>query len=265
MPYGVLTGDTLFIGDVGRPDLLSSQGVTAEDLARDLYRSTREQLLTLPDATRVYPAHGAGSACGKQLSTETVSTIGEQRKDNYALADMSEADFVRVVTEGQSVAPLYFAFDAQRNREARTLLDEETPPPPLTLDEVRSRQAAGAAILDTRDASEFAFGHLRGSIEVGLGGRFAEYAGDVLGPDTEIVLVSEPGTELEAKIRLARIGFDRVVGRPRRRDACVRGTPRSGGTVIAGRARWSSRHSKRSASTSSSSTSATRARSKPTG
>ncbi|MET1001342.1 MAG: MBL fold metallo-hydrolase [Acidimicrobiia bacterium] len=212
VPYGVLTGDTLFIGDVGRPDLLSSEGVTADDLARDLYRSTREQLLTLPDATRVYPAHGAGSACGKQLSTETVSTIGEQRKDNYALADMSVADFVRVVTEGQSVAPLYFAFDAQRNREARTLLDEETPPPPLTLDEVRSRQSAGAAILDTRDASEFAFGHLRGSIEVGLGGRFAEYAGDVLAPDTEIVLVSAPGTELEAKIRLARIGFDRVVG-----------------------------------------------------
>ena len=211
-PYAVLTGDTLFIGDVGRPDLLASKGVTAAELARDLYRSTREQLLTLPDETLVYPAHGAGSACGKQLSSETVSTIGEQRKYNYALADMSEDDFVRVVTEGQSVAPLYFAFDAQRNREMRTLLDEETPPAPLTLDELLARQRAGAAVLDTRDASEFAFGHVRGSIEVGLSGRFAEYAGDVLLPETDIVLVSEPGTELEAKVRLARIGFDRVVG-----------------------------------------------------
>ncbi|GIU85559.1 MAG: MBL fold hydrolase [Acidimicrobiia bacterium] len=212
IPYGVLTGDTLFIGDVGRPDLLSSRGVTAEELARLLYRSTREQLLTLPDETRVYPAHGAGSACGKQLSTETVSTIGEQRRTNYALADMTEDEFVRVVTEGQPVAPLYFAFDAQRNREDRALLDEEQPPPRLTLDEVLERQRRGAAVLDTREAADYAHGHLRGSYEVGLGGRFAEYAGDVLHPDQEIVLVTEPGAELEAKIRLARIGFDRVVG-----------------------------------------------------
>lgn len=212
VPYGVLTGDTLFIGDVGRPDLLSSRGVTAEELARMLYRSTREQLLTLPDETRVYPAHGAGSACGKQLSTETVSTIGEQRRTNYALADMTEDEFVRVVTEGQPVAPLYFAFDAQRNREDRALLDEEQPPPRLALDEVLERQRRGAAVLDTREAADYAHGHLRGSYEVGLGGRFAEYAGDVLHPDQEIVLVTEPGAELEAKIRLARIGFDRVVG-----------------------------------------------------
>jgi hydroxyacylglutathione hydrolase len=212
VPYGVLTGDTLFIGDVGRPDLLSSKGVTAEELAALLYRSTREQLLTLPDETRVYPAHGAGSACGKQLSTETVSTIGEQRRTNYALADMTEEEFVRVVTEGQPVAPLYFAFDAQRNREDRALLDEETPPPRLTLDEVLRHQREGAAVLDTREATEYAYGHLRGSIEVGLGGRFAEYAGDVLLPEQPIVLVAEPGTELEAKVRLARIGFDNVVG-----------------------------------------------------
>jgi glyoxylase-like metal-dependent hydrolase (beta-lactamase superfamily II)/rhodanese-related sulfurtransferase len=212
LPYGVLTGDTLFIGDVGRPDLLSSQGVGADELARDLYRSTRSQLLTLPDATRVYPAHGAGSACGKQLSTATVSTIGEQRRDNYALADMSEQEFVDLVTEGQPVAPMYFAFDAQRNREARQLLDEGEAPLPLSLDDVLARQAAGAVVLDTRDAAEYAFAHLRGAIEVGLGGRFAEYAGDVVRPDQHIVLVSEPGTELEAKVRLGRIGFDRVVG-----------------------------------------------------
>ena len=212
VPYGVLTGDTLFIGDVGRPDLLSSRGVTAESLAAQLYTSTREELLTLPDATRVYPAHGAGSACGKQLSTETVSTIGEQRRANYALADMTEAEFVRVVTEGQPVAPLYFAFDAQRNREERALLDEDSVPEHLTLDDVLARRERGAVVLDTRDATEFAFGHLRGSIEVGLGGRFAEYAGDVVHPDDDIVLVCEPNAELEAKVRLARIGFDRVVG-----------------------------------------------------
>jgi glyoxylase-like metal-dependent hydrolase (beta-lactamase superfamily II)/rhodanese-related sulfurtransferase len=212
IPYGVCTGDTLFIGDVGRPDLLSSKGVSAEELARELYRSTREQLLTLPDATRVYPAHGAGSACGKQLSTETVSTIGAQRRTNYALADMTEDDFVSAVTEGQPVAPLYFAFDAQRNRDVRDLLDEQTPPPSLTIDELLDRQQRGAIVIDTRDATEYAFGHLRGSIEVGLGGRFAEYTGDVVRPDQDIVLVCEPDAELEAKVRLGRIGFDRVVG-----------------------------------------------------
>ncbi|MGH8976540.1 MAG: MBL fold metallo-hydrolase [Acidimicrobiia bacterium] len=211
-PYAVLTGDALFIGDVGRPDLLSAPGMTAADLARLLYQSTREQLLTLPDTTRVYPAHGAGSACGRQLSTETMSTIGEQRRTNYALADMTEDQFVEVITEGQPAAPAYFAFDAQRNRENRPLLDEHAPPAALSLDEVLQHQAGGAAVLDTRDAADFAHGHLRGSVEVGLGGRFAEYAGDILRPDQPIVLVCEPGHELEAKTRLARIGFDHVVG-----------------------------------------------------
>jgi hydroxyacylglutathione hydrolase len=212
VPFGVLTGDTLFIGDVGRPDLLSSKGVTADELARQLYHSTREQLLTLPDETRVYPAHGAGSACGKQLSTETVSTIGEQRRTNYALADMTEDEFVAVITEGQPVAPLYFAFDAQRNRETRELLDETVPPAAMTFDEVQGAVARGAMVLDTREAADYAQGHLRGSIEVGLGGRFAEYAGDVLRPDTPVVVVADPGRELESKVRLGRIGFDHVVG-----------------------------------------------------
>jgi hydroxyacylglutathione hydrolase len=211
-PYGVLTGDTLFIGDVGRPDLLSSKGTTADTLARQLYHSTREQLLTLPDATRVYPAHGAGSACGKQLSTETVSTIGEQRRANYALAPMSEDTFVATITEGQPVAPSYFAFDAQRNREDRGLLDETATPPALTFDELQAAVTQGAVVLDTRDAAEYAQGHVRGSVDVGLDGRFAEYAGDVLTPDTPIVLVTAPGRELESRVRLARIGFDHVVG-----------------------------------------------------
>ncbi len=211
-PYGVLTGDTLFIGDVGRPDLLASVGVTADELARQLYHSLHQQLLTLPDATKVFPAHGAGSACGKNLSTETVSTIGEQRTTNYALAPMSEDEFVEAVTQGQSVAPLYFSFAANRNREIRELLAEDTSVPTLTMTEVLAHQRAGAIVIDAREDMAFAAGHLRGSVNVGLGGRFAEYAGEVMQPETPIILVTPPGHEAEAKVRLARIGFDHVVG-----------------------------------------------------
>jgi len=210
-PYGVLTGDTLFIGDVGRPDLLASVGTTADELARLLHTSVHERLLTLPDATRVFPAHGAGSACGKNLSTETSSTIGEQRRTNYALQPMSVEAFVAAVTEGQAQAPDYFAYDADRNRRDHTLLDD-APPAALTVDEVQAAAADGAAIVDTRDAVAFAAGHLVGSINVGLGGRYAEYVGSVLDPDRDLVLVTEPGDEAQAKTRLARIGFDRVVG-----------------------------------------------------
>jgi hydroxyacylglutathione hydrolase len=211
-PYGVLTGDTMFIGDVGRPDLFAAAGVTADTLARQLYHSVHEQLLTLPDATKVYPAHGAGSACGKNLSTDTVSTIGEQRSNNYALAPMSEDDFVEAVTHGQTVAPLYFPFAANRNREVHDLLDTQTSANTLTFDEVIARQRDGAIVLDTRDDLTFATGHLRGSVNVGLGGRFAEYAGEVMRPGTPIILVGEPGSQSEATVRLARIGFDRVLG-----------------------------------------------------
>jgi glyoxylase-like metal-dependent hydrolase (beta-lactamase superfamily II)/rhodanese-related sulfurtransferase len=212
VPYGVLTGDTLFIGDVGRPDLLTSVGVTADELARQLYRSTREQLLTLPDATRVFPAHGAGSACGKFLSSETSSTIGQQRRTNYALQPMSEDDFVHAVTEGQSLSPLYFAFAANRNKQAHDMLAEDQPPRPMSLTEVLAEQRRGAVVLDTRDPAVFAQGHLVGSYNVGLAGRYAEYAGDVLTAEQPLVLVGEPGTELEGRNRLARIGFDRVIG-----------------------------------------------------
>lgn len=211
-PHGVMTGDTLFIGDVGRPDLLASVGFTAEELGRQLYHSLRDKLLTLPDATKVYPGHGAGSACGKNLSTETVSTIGEQRTANYALAPMSEDEFVEAVTQGQSVAPLYFLFAATKNRAQRELLDEEVAVGRLSLDEAIEHQRNGAAVIDARDDLAFAAGHLRGSVNVGLGGRFAEYTGEVMKPDTPIVLVTPPGHEAEAKIRLARIGFDNVVG-----------------------------------------------------
>lgn len=211
-PYAVLTGDTLFVGDVGRPDLLSSKGVTSEWLANSLYESLHGQLLTLPDTTRVYPGHGAGSACGKNLSSDTWSTIGDQRSGNYALAPMSAAEFVDVVTAGQSAPPSYFSYDAELNRENRPLLDELMVPPTFGTDAVIDHVAGGGVLLDTRDPETFASGHIAGSINVGLGGRFAEFAGGVLDPSREIVLITEPGKELESKNRLARIGYDRVVG-----------------------------------------------------
>lgn len=212
VPYGVLTGDTLFIGDVGRPDLLSSLGATAEDLAGELYDSLTTKLLRLPDPTRVFPGHGAGSACGKNLSTDLWSTIGDQRASNYALAPMTKAAFVDVVTEGQPPAPAYFVFDAVANREAHELLHEDERPEALGVDDVLGRAAAGAVLLDTREAAEFAAGHLVGSVNVGLEGRYAGTVGSVVRPDEEILLVAEPGTELEAKVRLGRIGYDRVAG-----------------------------------------------------
>ena len=211
-PYGVLTGDALFIGDVGRPDLLSAKGTTSDVLAGQLYDSLHGKLLTLPDATRVYPAHGAGSSCGKNLSTDTWSTIGEQRTSNYALAPMSKDQFVAAVTDGQSAPPAYFSFDAEKNRALHEIFDETVPPTALSLSEVLQHQRDGAIVLDTRDPNEFAVGHLAGSVNVGLSGRYAEYAGGVIQPGATIVLVTEPGTELEARNRLARIGFDSVVG-----------------------------------------------------
>ena len=179
VPYGVLTGDALFIGDVGRPDLLASLGVTADELGRMLYRSIG-RLMTLPDAVRVFPAHGAGSACGKNLSTERQSTIGEQRLTNYACRPMSEDDFVALVTAGQPAAPGYFAYDAVLNRRDHPVL--HTAPTPLNLDEALARQTAGAAVLDAREPHEFAAGHLRGSLNVPADGRFAETAGMVVAP-----------------------------------------------------------------------------------
>jgi len=211
-PHAVFTGDTLFIGDVGRPDLLAAVGHTAEDLGRMLYHSLHEKLMTLPDSTLVYPAHGAGSACGKNLSTNTVSSIGEQRATNYALAPMSEDRFVEAVTEGQAAAPLYFLFAATTNRKARDTFREDRPLDGMSLEMVQQAMADGATVVDTRDDADFALGHLKGSINVGLGGRFAEYSGEVVSPGTAMIVVAEPGKEREATIRLARIGFDTVIG-----------------------------------------------------
>ncbi|MEM7285694.1 MAG: rhodanese-like domain-containing protein [Actinomycetota bacterium] len=211
-PYAVLTGDTLFIGDVGRPDLLASIGFTREELADKLYDSLHDKLMTLPDATRVFPAHGAGSACGKNLSTETQSTIGEQRTSNYALLAPDKATFIELVTEGQPPAPDYFIHDAVLNRQDRPLLDEHEPPVAVDLATFDTLVDDGAMIIDGRDPEEFARGHLAGSINVGLAGRYAEFAGSVVPADVDIVLVVDDGFELEAKNRLARIGFDRVLG-----------------------------------------------------
>jgi glyoxylase-like metal-dependent hydrolase (beta-lactamase superfamily II)/rhodanese-related sulfurtransferase len=211
-PYGVLTGDTLFIGDVGRPDLLASIGFTREELAEKLYDSLHQQLMTLPDDTIVFPAHGAGSACGKNLSTELTSTIGEQRHTNYAIRASSKEAFMAMVTEGQPPAPSYFVYDAVLNRKERDLLDESALPPSMDFAQIQGALANGAMLVDGRDPEEFSRGHLKGAINVGMAGRYAEFAGSIVPSDVDIVLFTDPGQELEAKNRLARIGFDRVIG-----------------------------------------------------
>jgi glyoxylase-like metal-dependent hydrolase (beta-lactamase superfamily II)/rhodanese-related sulfurtransferase len=214
VPHAVLTGDTLFVGDVGRPDLRVALGWSATDLGGLLYDSLRSKLLTLPDSSLVYPAHGAGSLCGKALSKETVSTIGEQRRVNYALQPMSKASFVELVTTDQPDAPSYFTYDAVLNTKERptlaTTLERELEP--VTLEHLLALQEVGAQVLDTRDASEFAAAHLRGSINIGLDGQFATWAGTVLSRDHPLVVVAAPGRERESLLRLGRIGFDHVVG-----------------------------------------------------
>ncbi|MGH9713156.1 MAG: MBL fold metallo-hydrolase [Candidatus Acidiferrales bacterium] len=213
-PYAVLTGDTLFVGDVGRPDLRASLGWSATDLGALLYDSLRSKLLPLPDASLVYPAHGAGSLCGRAISKETVSTIGEQRRLNYALQPMGKKAFIELVTADQPEAPPYFTYDAVLNSKERTTLDDslERKLKPLTLDAVLALQAEGAQILDTRDPEEFGAAHLRGSINIGLGGQYATWAGTVLDRAHPIVIIAAPGRENESAVRLGRIGFDYLAG-----------------------------------------------------
>ena len=214
IPHAVLTGDTLFVGDVGRPDLRVALGWSATELGGLLYDSLRAKLLALPDESLVYPAHGAGSLCGKALSKETVSTIGEQRRSNYALQPMTRERFVKLVTADQPDAPPYFTYDAVLNSREHATLDDalERELTPLTLDDVLQRQAAGAQVLDTREPEEFAAAHLAGSINVGLGGRYATWAGTVLRHDCPIVVIASPGREEEAALRLGRIGFENIAG-----------------------------------------------------
>ncbi|WP_224284442.1 MBL fold metallo-hydrolase [Streptomyces sp. LS1784] len=211
-PYGVLTGDALFIGDVGRPDLLASAGVTAEDLGAMLYDSVHHKLMALPDQVRVFPAHGAGSACGKNLSTEKQSTIGAQRLTNYACRPMDQDTFVRIVTAGQSAAPAYFGYDAALNRQDHPLLDRTNAARPLCPESFKEVRAAGAVVLDARSPQDFGAGHIRGAINVPVDGRFVEQAGTVLTPDSNIAIIAPQDREDEVITRLARIGFDHIAG-----------------------------------------------------
>lgn len=212
VPEAVLTGDTLFIGDVGRPDLLASVGVTADELASMLYDSL-EKLRRLPESTLVYPAHGAGSLCGKSLSRETVSTIGEQKKFNYALQPMPFEQFRELVTADQPEAPGYFVYDAIRNRQERADLEStlHRSLKALSVDDVLKLRDAGAQLLDVREAIDFEGASMKGTLNIGLKGKYATWAGTLLNHDTPIVVIGDDNEE-EAVMRLGRIGFDNVAG-----------------------------------------------------
>ncbi|MFK7926841.1 MAG: rhodanese-like domain-containing protein, partial [Myxococcota bacterium] len=210
----VLTGDTLFIGDVGRPDLMSSVGCTAQDLAQQLYDSLHQKLMTLPDETLVYPGHGAGSMCGKNLSTDTVSTIGAQRETNYALQPMTRDEFVAQVTADQPKVPEYFPHDAMLNRKQRQVMDTVVQRGMQSLSKQQFLDAieGGAQVLDAREEPEYADGHIVRSINIGLSGKFATWAGTLLDLDLPIVVVAGRGREQEVAIRLGRIGLDNMLG-----------------------------------------------------
>ena len=212
VPSAVLTGDSLFIGDVGRPDLVNLGDGSTSDLARAMYHTVHEKLLTLPDQVVVMPAHGAGSSCGKNLSTELTSTIGEQRATNPSVQPMSEDDFVALVTEGQPAAPSYFSVDAAMNKRMHPLLLQDRTIPELNPEQVKAELVAGTRVLDARSVDDFAAGHLRGSVNVGFDGRFAETGGMVAEVGEKIVLITYPGEEQDAAVRLARIGSDGAAG-----------------------------------------------------
>jgi hydroxyacylglutathione hydrolase len=213
-PHAILTGDTLFIGDVGRPDLLTSKGLSAEQLASAMYDTLRAKILPLPDSTIVYPAHGAGSACGKNISQDTSSTLGVQKRLNWALQPMERAEFVRRLTGDLPAMPAYFAYDADLNRRRRKTLEESLAERfrPLTLDQALAKVAAGAWLLDAREPGDWTAGHLAGSVSVGLSGTYASWVGALIPPERELVLIAPPGREREAAVRLGRIGFDRIAG-----------------------------------------------------
>ncbi|MBZ5728924.1 MAG: MBL fold metallo-hydrolase [Acidobacteriia bacterium] len=209
-PVAVLTGDTLFIGDVGRPDL--SETKTPAELARLLYDSLRGKLLALPDDVAVYPAHGAGSMCGRNISADRSSTIGRERQSNYALQPMERERFVELLTQDLPSRPEYFQRDVDVNRRGAAALDDLPPVARLAAREVLARQRQGVTVLDTRPAAEYCAGHVPGSIAIGLGGQFASWAGSLIGLDRELILVAEDQTAEEARMRLARVGIERVVG-----------------------------------------------------
>ncbi|MEP7236880.1 MAG: MBL fold metallo-hydrolase [Ferruginibacter sp.] len=212
-PHAIFTGDTLFVGDVGRPDLSSGNMSTAE-LAAIMYDTLQNKILPLADDIIVYPAHGAGSSCGKNMGPETFSTIGEQKKSNYALQPQSKEAFVAAVTQDLAIAPKYFAINAQINMKGYESLDiiKQKALTPLSIAEFKKLQEEDVLVLDTRHASVFTNGFVPGSIFIGLEGRFAEWAGSLLSFNKPMVLVTEPGKEEESVIRLSRVGFDKIQG-----------------------------------------------------
>jgi hydroxyacylglutathione hydrolase len=213
-PHALFTGDTLFVGDVGRPDL-SSGNMTKEELASMMYDSLQQKIATLPDEVIVYPAHGAGSSCGKNLGPETHSTIGEQKQSNYALQAQSREDFIKAVTDGLELPPQYFSINARINKEGYDSLDAilQKGLTPLSVEAFKQwKQQEEVIVLDTRNASEFTQQFVPGSIFIGLEGRFAEWAGSLLPFDKPIVLVTEAGKEQETVVRLARVGFSQIQG-----------------------------------------------------
>jgi glyoxylase-like metal-dependent hydrolase (beta-lactamase superfamily II) len=211
--YGVLTGDSLFVGDVGRVDLQASFGADPLMLAHEQFDTIQSKLMALPDAVRVFPAHGAGSACGKNISEDRDSTIGRERTTNIACQPMSVDAFVSMITSGQPPVPEYFVEDAALNRQVHELFHEHTLPAVTADAALDARHREGVVVLDTRDVETFVRGHIPGALNVPLQGRFAETAGMFLDfHGASVVLVSDAGTELQAERRLARVGFDRVTG-----------------------------------------------------
>jgi hydroxyacylglutathione hydrolase len=212
-PHCIFTGDTLFVGDVGRPDL-SSGNMTSEELASVMYDSLQNKIIPLADDIIMYPAHGPGSSCGKNLGPETFSTIGEQKKTNYALQPQSKEEFVKAVTEGLTAAPAYFSVNARINKQGYDSLSDVKSKAltPLSVEEFKSKVADGVLIIDTRHATQFTQGFVPGSIFIGLEGRFAEWAGSMLPFDKPMILVTDPGKEEETVVRMARVGFDKTEG-----------------------------------------------------
>lgn len=209
-PLKAFTGDTLFIGDVGRPDLIGSKGFTAEEMGGMLYDSLREKILTLPDETEIYPAHGAGSLCGKSLSKETWSTLGQQRKFNYALQAMSKEEFIKIVAADQPEVPAYFPKSAAKNLEGSPSLEELARPRELTTDEIVNFDGV---VVDVRQAADYGASHVPNSINIGLGGQFASWAGTLVPIGTPIAIVADNETQVEeAQTRLARVGHESVTG-----------------------------------------------------
>jgi glyoxylase-like metal-dependent hydrolase (beta-lactamase superfamily II)/rhodanese-related sulfurtransferase len=210
-PASVFTGDTLFVGDVGRPDLSPTH--TPQELAEIMYRSIHEKLLTLPDDTEIFPAHGAGSLCGRQMSSESSSTIGRQRQSNYALLARSSEEFVHLLTDNLPARPEYFARDVELNRRGAASLSELPPLPALTAPEVLRLQKEGAIVVDTRPAMQFAVAHVPGSVHIALTGQYASWAARIFGLDTPLIIAAEdPESVRESQMRLARVGVENVAG-----------------------------------------------------